>query len=442
MRTTNPRHQRKKIEMTPLNLPKLLVAALTVLHLSSSAPITQSPLDADPPVLPAMSSPDEPSLTKQGLVLSNPYPLGTGGPVRLAIDDLYDLMVKPSALYGQPYNLGDGPAFLSMDNPHHGFVIARDHKAPGGGCQYATSQVRMADQGEGTRMVIGLRRPEKKRKHHHTKLELLSRIRQELVSRVKLELVHRIKLGLLNRFKFGHMDKGKPGLVSNVVPKPHNETVIAVKNSNITNITSNNNNISINNKNTTTNNNKFNASGNNGKKVDEQIKKQPLVEGYPYACGELFWKRERLTYGRYTADIRTPQPQTVGHVTGFYLRSRGGETELDVELTGLYPSRVWFNIWQGTKQNPKPYDLPFNTSASWHNYGIEWRPTWVAFFVDGKVVLNRTDVPTTPPEQANYRLAFNAWPQLVRDATWAGEFSWPSDNREPEAHFRNFRYVP
>ncbi|KAF9975657.1 hypothetical protein BGZ73_000613 [Actinomortierella ambigua] len=309
------------------------------------------------------------SIAEQGLLLPDEYPTVTG-PVRLSMDYLYDFMASPSSRYGKPYRLGSGPEFLSMDNPRHGFVLADNHKAPGGGCEYSKHQVRVGGfgikHGEGTTIAIGQRKQQ-------------------------------------------HVDR--------------REIVIAT--------------------NTTI---RVNATATATATATAKTKPTPIkshgVFPTPFSCGELFWERERATYGRYSCDIRTPVGKTVGHVTGFYLRSRGGGTEIDVELTGLYRDRVWFNIWQGEKQHPKPVTLPFNTSDNWHNYAIEWRPTWVAFSVDGAVLLNRSDVPTTPPDQANYRMSFNAWPQLVHDTTWAGEFTWPADGHEPEAHFRNFKYEP
>ncbi|KAG0225313.1 hypothetical protein BGW42_004494 [Actinomortierella wolfii] len=164
--------------------------------------------------------------------------------------------------------------------------------------------------------------------------------------------------------------------------------------------------------------------------------------GIPYSCGELIWKRERLTYGKYSADMKTPG-NVPGHVTALFLIANG-QTEIDVELTGLYPKRAWFNIWKGSQQSPKPYELGFNTGDGWHNYAFEWRPKWVAFFVDGKMVMNRTDVSTTPPHKANYRLAINAWTQVNQESGpgWAGRFKWPGGNKAPVAHFRNFQYQP
>ncbi|KAG0269758.1 hypothetical protein DFQ27_002174 [Actinomortierella ambigua] len=297
------------------------------------------------------------ALAEQGFILSDQYPKGIG-PVRLSVDNLYNLLVSPNSSYGHDYYVGTGAAFLSMDNPANGFTLADNSKAPGGGCQYSRHQVRVGGfgqrHGEGTTIALGRRR------------------RKEESDEV----------------------------VGIPLDTPFTNATAAT----ISHLNQNDN--------------------------------------APFACGELFWKRERATYGRYSADIRTPVGKAIGHVTGFYLRSRNGETELDIELTGLRKDRVWLNVWTADKQHPVNVTVPFSTSDNWHNYAIEWRAMWVAFYIDDRLMLNRTDLQTVPPDQANYRVAFNAWPQMVFDPTWAGNFKWPEDGHGPETHFRNFRYVP
>ncbi|KAH7055459.1 concanavalin A-like lectin/glucanase domain-containing protein [Linnemannia elongata] len=128
----------------------------------------------------------------------------------------------------------------------------------------------------------------------------------------------------------------------------------------------------------------------------------------PFSCGELIHKRQNLNYGRYSIDMIASN--TVGQVTSFFLIANE-VSEIDIELTGLNNRVGWMNVWHDHKQNPVAIDLPFDASAGWHNYAFEWHPNHIVWFVDGQVVLNRSDVATARPEDANYKLAINSWTQ-------------------------------
>ncbi|KAG0099824.1 hypothetical protein BGZ93_005755 [Podila epicladia] len=157
----------------------------------------------------------------------------------------------------------------------------------------------------------------------------------------------------------------------------------------------------------------------------------------PFSCGELISRETRLDYGVYSIDIiSTSVP---GHVTAFFLIANG-VTEIDVELTGLNSNVFWANVWQGHKQNPTKIPLGFDAAKGWHTYAVEWRKDFIAWYVDGKQVLKRSDIGTADPKKADYRLAINSWTQGVDDRTWAGRFKWPG--KAVKSEFRNLRYTP
>ncbi|KAF8933076.1 concanavalin A-like lectin/glucanase domain-containing protein [Dissophora ornata] len=161
----------------------------------------------------------------------------------------------------------------------------------------------------------------------------------------------------------------------------------------------------------------------------------------PYSCGELIYIPGDLGYGTYSIDMIASN--IVGQVTSFFLIANG-DTEIDVELTGLNNRIGWMNIWHNQKQNPISINLPFDTSEDWHTYSFEWRKGYVAWSIDGNVVLNRSDIATTPPSNTNYRLAINSWTQVnpEENIKWAGKFKYPTDGRVPQSKFRNIRYTP
>ncbi|KAG0281502.1 hypothetical protein BGZ95_002744 [Linnemannia exigua] len=148
----------------------------------------------------------------------------------------------------------------------------------------------------------------------------------------------------------------------------------------------------------------------------------------PFSCGELIYRRPNLGYGRYSIDMIASN--TIGQVTSFFLIANE-VSEIDIELTGLNNKVGWMNVWHDRKQNPVSIDFPFDTSKGWHNYAFEWHPKYIAWFVDGQVVLNRSDIVTARPEEANYKLAINSWTQVQPELKidWAGKFTYPKDGR-------------
>ncbi|KAF9437857.1 hypothetical protein BGZ76_010873 [Entomortierella beljakovae] len=157
----------------------------------------------------------------------------------------------------------------------------------------------------------------------------------------------------------------------------------------------------------------------------------------PYSCGELISRETKLDYGMYSVDMISTS--IIGHVTGFFLITSDG-TEIDVELTGLNSTIVHLNVWEGSKQNPTAIPLGFDAAKGWHNYAMEWRQEYVAWYVDGKMVLKRSDVKTINPKNSPYKLALNSWTDNVNDH-WAGKFVWP-EGKQAEAQFRNMKYTP
>ncbi|KAG0050075.1 hypothetical protein BGZ83_005160 [Gryganskiella cystojenkinii] len=164
----------------------------------------------------------------------------------------------------------------------------------------------------------------------------------------------------------------------------------------------------------------------------------------PYSCGEIIYKEENLGYGYYSVDILASD--VIGQVTGFFLIANKdpAQSEIDIELTGLNSELAWMNVWHNHDSKPTPISVDFDAAKGWHNYMMEWRKDYIVWYIDGQVVLNRTDVVTTPPDKANYRLAINSWTQVQPETklAWAGKFEYPTDGTIPTAQFRNLKVRP
>lgn len=156
----------------------------------------------------------------------------------------------------------------------------------------------------------------------------------------------------------------------------------------------------------------------------------------PFSCGELVYSKP-AQYGIYSVDMISTKVH--GHITGFFLIVNG-VSEIDVELTGLDSTVVWLNIWKGSKQSPRKIPLGFDAADGFHTYQIEWRKDFIAWSVDGKQILKRSDIETVDPAKNSYRLALNSWTQAADENEWAGKFQWPGKPFHSE--FKNLRYTP
>jgi beta-glucanase (GH16 family) len=68
----------------------------------------------------------------------------------------------------------------------------------------------------------------------------------------------------------------------------------------------------------------------------------------PYSCGELIYREDDLTYGHYSIEMIASN--VVGQVASFFLIANG-DTEIDIELTGLNHRIGWMNVWHDGRQN-------------------------------------------------------------------------------------------
>ncbi|KAF9142474.1 hypothetical protein BG015_000839 [Linnemannia schmuckeri] len=169
--------------------------------------------------------------------------------------------------------------------------------------------------------------------------------------------------------------------------------------------------------------------------------------GRPYNCGEMVSRGRGIGYGKYTVDMVSTDIR--GHVTAMFLiahsNTPGEGSEIDIELTGLDPTAAWFTVWRGSTQQAAKVPLGFDASKGWHTYSVEWQPDFIAWSVDGKEVLRRTDLWTADPRtpEVEYKLALNSWTHDEEEDLWAGKFYWPANREQPVmSQFRNLRFTP
>lgn len=127
------------------------------------------------------------------------------------------------------------------------------------------------------------------------------------------------------------------------------------------------------------------------------------------------------TYGRFEVNYRASfgAGQTSTFFT--YHELSGGIddwNEIDIEMLGRYTNDIQFNtITAGQTNHVHHQFLPFDPTADFHTYAIEWTPDYVAWFVDGAEVHRQTGAHIATLNKPQ-KIMMNIWPPAYAD--WVG----------------------
>ena len=161
------------------------------------------------------------------------------------------------------------------------------------------------------------------------------------------------------------------------------------------------------------------------------IKNEPTTVDeveYPYTAGE---SRTHKLYGFGDFEVRMKPSNEVGTVSTFFTYTDewnivNGEAnthdEIDIEFLGKDTTKVQFNYFvNGVGNHEYMYDLGFDASQAFHNYGFRWSADSITWLVDGKVAYQVTKSADNPlPTQAG-RILSSYWPSSLEG--WSGAFS-------------------
>jgi len=115
--------------------------------------------------------------------------------------------------------------------------------------------------------------------------------------------------------------------------------------------------------------------------------------------------RSLYQYGTYRARMRLPDAPT--SLTAFFLyRAPDYQQEIDIELFNDTSGRVMFSTYSGGAQtHTSTLLLPFDATAGYHEYAIDYHAGSVRFLVDGAVMQTwSTGIP-----RAAMQVYANAW---------------------------------
>ncbi len=159
--------------------------------------------------------------------------------------------------------------------------------------------------------------------------------------------------------------------------------------------------------------------------------------GKPYASGE-YQSKKKYGFGRY--EVRMKPAKMSGTMSGsLFTYNANPQDEIDIEFLGKDPTIVQTNYFtNGVGQHGHDVELGFDATADFHDYGFEWRPDSITWFVDGKPV-HREDGSRGPLPQAAGALVLNIWPGNTVDG-WLGPLKY--EGKAVQAEYQWVKFTP
>lgn len=149
------------------------------------------------------------------------------------------------------------------------------------------------------------------------------------------------------------------------------------------------------------------------------IDNDPAGTTIPYSGGE-FRTKDFYSFGYYEVTMKPISNN--GVVSSFFTYTGPSDKnpwdEIDIEFLGKDTTKVQFNYFtDGKGKHEYLYDLGFNAAEEYHNYGFDWQPDSITWYVDGEAVYTATEnIPQTPG-----KIMMNAWPG-IRVNDWLKAF--------------------
>ena len=143
-------------------------------------------------------------------------------------------------------------------------------------------------------------------------------------------------------------------------------------------------------------------------------------DGDKYAGAEYRTIR-RFSFGYYSVSMKAAK--CPGVISSFFTYTGWPWDEIDIEFLGDDTTRVQFNYYASGKGGHEyVYELGFDASQDFHEYGFDWQPDSITWYVDGRSVYRATvEIPA-----ASGHIMMNLWNVADTNADWAGKFEGDS----------------
>lgn len=134
-------------------------------------------------------------------------------------------------------------------------------------------------------------------------------------------------------------------------------------------------------------------------------------EGAEYRSGA------RFSYGYFSVSMKPAKCS--GVISSFFTYTGRPWHEIDIEFLGDDTTKVQFNYFtNGEGGYEYIYDLGFDASEDFHEYGFDWQPDSITWYVDGVSVYKATvNIPSSPG-----CIMMNLWNVSDSNSGWAGKF--------------------
>lgn len=152
---------------------------------------------------------------------------------------------------------------------------------------------------------------------------------------------------------------------------------------------------------------------------EDGLMKLTIDKTYEYTAGEY---RSNDFYGYGLYEVCMKPIKNTGVVSSFFTYTGPSDgnpwDEIDIEFLGKDTTQVQFNYYtNGQGGHEYLYDLGFDASEEFHEYGFEWKEDSITWYVDGEAVYTATEnLPVTPS-----KIMMNAWNGKGVDG-WIGKF--------------------
>lgn len=156
----------------------------------------------------------------------------------------------------------------------------------------------------------------------------------------------------------------------------------------------------------------------------KQAVKAPNGQAYNYTTGNISTAPDDNRDGTFSykygySEARIKVAAGAGMWSAFWLGPQNlvWPPEVDVtEQLGMYPTKSMSNIfWKSgstVRSGDKWIDAGTTLSAGYHTFGLDWEPTGMKWYIDGKLMRTATSTEVVPPSQAMYpilNLAVGGW---------------------------------
>lgn len=153
-----------------------------------------------------------------------------------------------------------------------------------------------------------------------------------------------------------------------------------------------------------------------------KIKKESL--GVREFSAASLTSHDRYLFGRFEAVVKASN--VPGVVTGLFLHRDSPRQEIDIEIAGNRPDRLLVNVFYNPGDEGAKFDYGYRGSASYinlgfdaseteHQFGIDWSPFEICWFVDGRLVHKRAEWEPTPIPHLPMAFHINSWPSRSKE---------------------------